>query len=199
MTKVKLYILDTNVLSIGDIENSKYIKEEDKKKASRYAYEMGKKEHLASDHFKNKYVGDYYYNEHNKPVSDSTYFNISHSYGYIAFAMCSDKLIGVDIELVRNVKDDLIRYVSSDEEFKFVKGNVDFYKLWTTKESVTKCYGEGILRDVKSIPGLPIDGNKTFNNKEMYSKLLDFKDYVVSITIMDNEDFEVEVINEVID
>lgn len=199
MKKIKLYILDTNEMALGDLESSKYVTDADITKAKRYAMEMGKKEHLASDYFKNRYVGDYYYNEHNKPVSDKTFFNISHSYGYIAFAICEDAQIGVDIELNRNVKDDLIKYVSNDDEFKFIKSNKDFYKIWTTKESVTKCNGEGILRDIKTIPGLPIDGVKEFNGNKMFSKLLEFPDYLISITIMDSEDFEVEVINEVIE
>lgn len=196
MENVKLYIVDTNKYEYENMCKAKFVNENDITKSQKYKLELGKKEHLASDYLKNKYIGNYYYDENEKPVSDDSFFNISHSFGYVIMAYSKDYKIGVDIEQKRSVKPDLIKYVSSDEEINMIKNDNDFYKLWTSKESIAKCQGEGLMKNIKDIPGFPFEGKKEFENKEYYSKIVELSNHIISITIENENDFEVEVINE---
>ena len=196
MKKIKLYYYNTNNIPVEDILKSNYLHQENITKALKYVNEINQKEHLISDYFKNKYVGEYYYNDDKKPVSDKLFFNVSHSYGHVCIGICEYQNIGVDIELIRDVKADLIKYVSSPEEFESIKNNVDFYKLWTSKESVVKCIGVGLMKDVKSIPGLPFEGLKKYNDIDIFSKIIEFDDILISVSVSDIEDFEIELIKE---
>ena len=198
MKKIKVYYFDTNNISKEDIIKSMYIFEKNIEKANKYAKELNQKEHLISDYFKNKYIGDYHYDDNNKPLSDNVFFNISHSYGYVCIGICEYANIGVDLELIRDVKSDLIKYVSSPEEYETIKDNVDFYKIWTTKESVAKCTGDGLMKDVKSIPGLPLDGLKRFNDIDIYSKVIEVNNLLISVSVADTEEFEIELTEEVL-
>jgi len=196
MAKVQLYIINTEKYEYQKLLKAKYLKDEDIANAEKYKLEVGKKEHLASDYLKNKYVGDYYYNENEKPVSDTSFFNVSHSYGHVIMAYSKDVPVGADVELKRTVSPDLVKYVSSESEYEKIKNDNDFYKLWTSKESVVKCQGDGLLKNIKDIPGIPFEGKKTFDNDTYYSKIIEHDDIIVSITIKDENDFEIEVINE---
>ncbi len=198
MKKIRVYYFDTNNISKDDIIKSMYIFEKNIEKANKYAKELNQKEHLISDYFKNKYIGDYHYDDNNKPLSDNVFFNISHSYGYVCIGICEYANIGIDLELIRDVKSDLIKYVSSPEEYETIKDNVDFYKIWTTKESVAKCTGDGLMKDVKSIPGLPLDGLKRFNDIDIYSKVIEVNNLLISVSVADTDEFEIELTEEVL-
>ena len=198
MKKIRVYYFDTNNIDINDIKQSMYVFEKNIEKANKFAKELNQKEHLISDYFKNKYIGDYHYDENNKPVSDKLFFNISHSYGYVCIGICEYANIGIDLELIRDVKSDLIKYVSSIDEFETIKDNVDFYKLWTSKESVVKCTGDGLMKDVKQIPGLPLDGLKKYNDTDIYSKIIEVNNLLISVSVNDTEDFEIELNEEVL-
>lgn len=193
---VKLYVVDTNKYEYENMCKAKYVNDNDIVKSQKYKMELGKKEHLASDYLKNKYVGNYYYDENEKPLADDSFFNISHSFGYVIMAYSKDFMIGTDIEQKRSVKPDLVKYVSSVSEMEMLKDDDDFYKLWTSKESIAKCQGEGLMKNIKDIPGYPFNGKKEFEGKYYFSKIIDLGNHFVSITVQDENDFEVEIINE---
>ena len=193
---MKLYICDVNKYSIDELLNSKYLKEEDKNNALKYKIEMDQKEHLISNYFKNKYIGEYRHNENGKPVSDNAFFNISHSYNIVVIGI-SDREIGVDVEIIRDVKEDFIKYISNEDEYKFINGdNNKFYQIWCSKESITKALGIGLIKDIKGIPGIPLEGNKKYLDKDFYSKMYLNDNYAISVTLFGNEDFEIEIIEE---
>ena len=89
-----------------------------------------------------------YYNDFGKPLCDKFYFNISHSYEY-AVCVSSLKRIGVDIEKIRDVDDNMIHYFCSDLEMEYVyKSNhisQSFFKVFCVKEAYFKMKGTSIL------------------------------------------------------
>lgn len=86
-------------------------------------------------------------------------FNISHSRGYVAVAI-SDQPVGLDMELVRSYHEKLPERIFSPGELEWFqrrgRTRVDFFTLWTLKESYYKYLGTGL-------PGFP---NETDFRKE---------------------------------
>ena len=86
------------------------------------------------------------------------FFNISHS-GDMVILGISDREIGVDIEKIKNFKDNLVNYVFSEGDKALAKelmnGDGDpnkvYTRLWTIKESIMKHNGKGIAMEPKSI------------------------------------------------
>lgn len=159
---------------------------------SRYKLEETKKEKAVSLILKNKYIGEYSLNENGKPISKDCFFNISHSKGYVVFIK-DDVPIGVDIEKIRPVEDDLKEYISSKEEKEYIKDEKSFYEVWTNKESLTKCIGTGIKEKIKDIPSIPINNVKSYKNKKYRSKTIKYLDLVISITRENESPFEINI------
>ena len=197
MVNVKLYFFDTTKYTFDNLKNSEYITDKDIEKSLRYKMDINRKESIISCYFKNKYIkGDIYLNEYNKPLNDNILFNISHSNGIVICAISDRYDIGCDIEKLRDVKDNLIRYISNDEEYNYINDNKTFYEIWTSKESIVKCLGKGLFKKVNEIPGLPVSGIKEFDNNIYSSKLIEGDEWIISITLNTNEDFNIEFIDE---
>jgi len=195
--KIKLYFIDTNKYDLNDMIKLPFLFKNDFDNAFKYKIEINKKEHLASSYLKNKYINKIMkLNEYDKPLADNIYFNVSHSYGFVIIGISEDYEIGVDIEKIREVKDDLIRYISNAIEYKYINDNKSFYQIWTEKESLVKCLGRGLFGNVKDIPSLPLNGMKNYMNNDYYSKNIINDEYSISITIKANIDFDIEFINE---
>lgn len=192
---VKLYLFDLNTFD-SNKKDIPYLLDEDYLKANKYKVESSKKESLISSYFKRKYIKDYQIKEHGKPVSDNIYFNISHSNRYVIMGICDKYEIGCDIELIKDSEDRLRKYISNDTEYEFIKNDEDFYKLWTSKESLVKCLGIGLIEDIKSIPSIPIDGIKKYKGEDFYSHNIKYDNYIISVTLKSKEDFKIEVIEE---
>lgn len=104
---------------------------------------------------------EYAENQNGKPyIKDEPHihFNITHSRGLCAVAI-SDSEVGIDAEYSSELSDRRLRnivksgYFSRSELSAFgLEGRTaeavckDFYRLWTAKESVVKCTGEGIAQ-----------------------------------------------------
>ena len=86
-------------------------------------------------------------------------FNISHSAGLVICAI-NDKVVGVDIELIKPANLNIARRFFCDEEYEFVV-NTDsveaFYKIWTMKESYIKWDGRGLSIPLRSFNVLEIE------------------------------------------
>ena len=197
MDKLKIYVLNTNELSLNDISCSSFLNDEDTISFQRFKVEQVRKEKLASLYLKRKYIGDFYVDENGKPQSDKCKFNISHSLGMVVLVV-SNKPIGIDIEKIREYDLDLKRFISSDEEFDYIKTDKDFFSIWTSKESLVKAYGTGLKTKVNEIPGLPIEGRKKYRDKIYLSKQLIIGDYVMNISRESDEMFEIKIIKEII-
>ena len=97
-------------------------------------------------------LGDFKYNEHGKPfIEGAPYFSISHCKDGIAVAI-NDTPIGIDIESIRSVNEDLIERVMSEKEKSQITNHQSsiesaraFTRLWTQKEAIVKAQGTGIV------------------------------------------------------
>lgn len=79
------------------------------------------------------------------------YFNLSHSKGLAALAVCEAAAIGVDIEAIRPVAvDDLASsYFSAAENQDLLESSAEdriaaFFRCWTRKEAFLKAVGDGL-------------------------------------------------------
>jgi len=79
---------------------------------------------------------------------EDVFFSLSHS-GKYAVAAFRNKEIGVDVEVISDVSEKVMRRVSTDREYAYLmsldkeKRNAEFCRLWTAKESFVKLKGEG--------------------------------------------------------
>ncbi len=196
MNNVKLYIYNINNLII-DFKDIPFIDNKDIDYAMKYKQIIDQKQQIISRYFKNKYIKNWYINENKKPLSNDIYFNISHSHDYVILAISNKYNIGIDIELKNDKREDrLKKFICNKEELDFVKENDDFYKIWTSKESLLKCVGTGLVNDLKKVNSLPIDGMKEYEGKIYYSHYINYDNYSLSITIMSDEDFDIEIVEE---
>lgn len=158
MTAIKVLVFDQLPLHAPIIPDNTYvrahiekIKNTEYKIASSVAYSMLSE--MLNDHF-NMSADDIIIrkNEHGKPiiVGEDIYFNISHSNNAIACAL-SDSKIGVDIELIGEIRGSVLRKCFTEKEAGLVQTNADFYRYWTLKESYLKAVGTGIDRRLDSI------------------------------------------------
>lgn len=188
MNKVKLYILDTSLFTLDELSSFSFdvdIKDD-------LLNTQKKKEKVISKYLKDKYIKNYYISKTNKPLSDDICFNISHSGNLIILGM-SDIPLGVDIELIRPIKEQLKKYISTSIEYEYIKDEETFFEIWTNKESLLKCQGEGIVTKLDQVPALPINDVRTYLNECYISKTFKFKNYIISITLKGNTPFEVEL------
>ena len=114
------------------------------------------------------------YGEHGKPSivgHPEIFFNMSHC-REAAICVLSNKPVGVDIESIRPYNESLARYTMSDEEMALIdsaeRRDVEFIRLWTLKEAVLKCSGEGIRNDMKHVLDGLKDAKTVINEKKIY-------------------------------
>ena len=92
------------------------------------------------------------YNEYGKPYlkNNEIYFNISHSKEYTILGISSSE-IGVDIEEIKPIRENVINKVGTDDEKKLIKNDEDFTLIWVKKESYVKWVGMGIGYGLKNV------------------------------------------------
>lgn len=95
------------------------------------------------------------YTKNGKPYIEkypNFYFNISHTKEWIVVAV-ADVPVGVDIEMLRLYKPEVVKRFFHKDEYAFLEGlpahlrDVSFTRLWTLKESYVKCIGIGIANN----------------------------------------------------
>lgn len=88
------------------------------------------------------------------PSYPDVFFSMSHS-KTVALCAISDRPIGADIEIVRTVSPDLMKYTMNDDELSFIMNHNEpdlaFFYLWTQKEALLKLSGRGITFELKNI------------------------------------------------
>lgn len=188
MKNITVYLLDTNKYEVEELLSSPYLKENELHDFDKYKCVDVKKERIGSTILKNRFIKDYYVDEKGKPLSDDICFNVSHCKGLVAIAM-NEEPIGIDIEQIRNVEDNLKRYISSDEEYQYIKDDKSFFEIWTSKESLGKCIGDGLNNKIKEIPALPLKGQKKYLKKVFVSSQIEYNNYIISITL-ESEKYE---------
>ena len=188
---VELYLLHYSSLDINDNRYYSLLSDDEKKYISTLNNLEVKKEKLFSLLLKKKYIGSYFIDEKGKPKSDKIKFNISHSNEYMVLVKNDLYEIGVDIELIREYKKDLVDKICNSEEKKYIQDDKSFFEIWTNKESLVKSYGSGIISSMKEIPSLPLNGLKKYSNSFWYSKSFIKNSYVISVTLKSKENFDI--------
>ena len=94
-------------------------------------------------------IPEFVYNEFGKPSLPNlpVHFSISHCKDAVACAV-SDHNIGIDVESIVPYNPDVARRVCTADELKMLEQSsnkdVDFIKLWTVKEAISKYEGMGL-------------------------------------------------------
>lgn len=130
---------------------------------------------------------DVIYNQHGKPsINGKPFFNISHSGDYV-IAVCNEKEVGVDIQLIREESIKVAEKVFDDEEIEWM--NLDpvsrFFILWTQKESVVKLLGTGFTTPLRTFNVLPFEQEENIKIKGIQINNYSFvfeNEYIVSIS-----------------
>ena len=140
---------------------------------------------------------------HGKPYfADSDIcFNISHSGNYAAAAVSSVP-VGVDVQVVRPVKDNIIAKLCRGKELEYINNSVDksraFIRLWALKESYIKATGDGmsfpmdeINFDITGFDGAAF--GKISNRGGLYS-LRYYDDFVLAVCCLsDKPDIQIDI------
>lgn len=142
------------------------LSEQRRQLALRYRHELGRRtcaaaylllcEGLRKEHgITEKPVFEF--GEHGKPSiigRPDIHFSLSHC-REAAICVLSDRPVGIDIESVGRYNERLARYTMNDEEMARIiasnRPDIAFTRLWTQKEAVLKCTGEGIGNDLKNV------------------------------------------------
>lgn len=101
-------------------------------------------------------VPEFVYNEFGKPSLPNLpiHFSLSHCKDAVACAV-SDHNIGIDVETIVPYNPDVARRVCTAAELEMLEQrtniDVDFIKLWTLKESISKFDGRGLTMPFNEI------------------------------------------------
>lgn len=80
-------------------------------------------------------------------------YNLSHSGDYVVCAV-SDKPVGCDIEKIKEAPLKVAKRYFCESEVNYLDGaedkNLEFFRLWTIKESYVKMYGKGLSMGLKN-------------------------------------------------
>lgn len=162
-----VYILNANKLTT-DINKYPYIDTRRLEKIKKSNNSLFIKEQLGSnlllnDILENNYFKDitkleYIYNESGKPYlkDENLYFSLSHSNGIIALTVSKEE-VGLDIELIKPIKDAVAKRIMTIEEYN-IYNSLDknkkityFYEVWTSKEAYVKKLGTAITLNPSNI------------------------------------------------
>lgn len=115
-------------------------------------------------------VPEFVYNEFGKPSLPnlSIHFSLSHCKDAVACAV-SDHNIGIDVESIVPYNPDVARRVCTPAELEMLEKStnkdVDFIKIWTMKEAISKYEGMGL-----SMSFAEIETSKYATHSEMFLK-----------------------------
>lgn len=187
--QVKLFLADIGNVSL---EYARLLDNERRERTERYRLVEDKKRCILSGLMTRRFLGnaEIFRNEYGKPLlSDGRFFNISHSGRYVLFALSGCE-IGCDIEQFHYVNAVRTgRVVFTDGEMNLLLSGSDrlgtFFDLWTKKESLLKCMGEGFHRSAKSVDVR----SDVFEEKgkSYFMKTWNFSDYIVSVCSVKND------------
>lgn len=112
-------------------------------------------------------------------------FNISHTAGALVVALAEDP-IGIDVEKVRAVDISIAKRFFSQQELTFVMQadgdqNRRFFDIWTKKEALIKCSGQGLSVDLRL-------ADVTASSALGSLSTLTIDDYIISICSADRFD-----------
>lgn len=115
-----------------------------------------------------------------------TFFNISHCDGLCCVIVSPDEPCGIDCELIREHRPNVINRVFNDDEAEWF-GSLPccdrdryFYILWTLKEAYGKFTGKGIA-DMKNVSFALNNGVLTSNKPQLDFFVYNRDNYILSV------------------
>ncbi len=131
-------------------------------------------------------------NSNGKPyLPNGPFFNISHSGEYVVLVVHPSRDVGVDIERIDDKKLDAIKYVLNEVESSITETE-KLFQIWSNKESLVKCMSLRLM-DIRRVSALPLDGVRTINGEDYYTKSMIYEGHSLSITLKGNEPFKVNI------
>ena len=194
MDKVNLYFVKTPFIKDNLDFVLSFVDEKRKQKANKYVQEKDRLLSLGAAYLLKKYLPKRELKEHpnGKPyLEGGPHFNISHSGEYAVLAVHKTRDVGLDIQIIDKSKINAVKYVLNDNE-KNITDDESLFRVWSNKESLIKCLSSS-LKDIRSVDGIPLTGNRVFNNNEFYTVSRIFDDYALSITLKGKDPFEVDI------
>ena len=182
---MKLYLVNINEIQERHMQ---LISPERAQKALRYKLAADRKRSVAGGLLLRKFLGgaEIFIDRLGKPrAKNGMCFNLSHSGDWAILALCEHE-IGCDIERFRQADPlRLGKTVFTEPELALIRENPDrlgvFYRLWTRKEALLKCMGEGFHRAAKSVD---VSGGVFRENGDVYDiQTQTFADYSVSVCV----------------
>ena len=194
MSDIIAYLLHIDLIRKHSSTLFSFCDEDRKAKANRFVQEKDRLLCIGAGYLLKRYLpeGPVKVTPGGKPyLEDGSYFNLSHSGEYVLLGVSKTREIGVDIERINPSKIDGIRFVLSDEE-KRITDDETLFRMWTNKESLTKCKGTGI-QDIKSVDGLPLEGPRTLDEEHYYTTSMFEQGYALSVTLKGDEPFQISI------
>ena len=194
MSDIIAYLLHIDLIRKHSSTLFSFCDEDRKAKANRFVQEKDRLLCIVAGYLLKRYLpeGPVKVTPGGKPyLADGPYFNLSHSGEYVLLGVSKTREIGVDIERINPSKIDGIRFVLSDEE-KRITDDETLFRMWTNKESLTKCKGTGI-QDIKSVNGLPLEGPRTLDEEHYYTTSMLEQGYALSVTLKGDEPFQISI------
>ena len=131
--------------------------------------------------------------DHGKPFLPdiaSLDFNISHTKGMILCCVTDTGKVGVDVEIVRPLKYNIMKRCFHPDEINYVESFNDdkhFFEIWTKKEAYTKYLGTGLAFDITSVNMLAKEHDDKltcfYENDYIFSVYSDCKDKVLPVSV----------------
>ena len=194
MSDIIAYLLHIDLIRKHSSTLFSFCDEDRKVKANRFIQEKDRLLCIGAGYLLKRYLpeGPVKVTPSGKPyLADGPSFNLSHSGEYVLLGVSKTREIGVDIERINPSKIDGIRFVLSDEE-KRITDDETLFRMWTNKESLTKCKGTGI-QDIKSVNGLPLEGPRTLDEEHYYTTSMLEQGYALSVTLKGDEPFQISI------
>lgn len=194
MNEVIVYILHTSLVKKHFSFVESFVDEKRREKALRYVNEKDQLLSFGAAYLLKKYLPneEMLFTESGKPyLKNGPHFNVSHSGEYVVLAVHPSLDVGIDMERIAPHKIEGIKYVLNEEE-KSIKDVDTLFRIWSNKESLTKCLSSG-LKDIKNVNGLPLEGMRLIINDYYYVKSMVYDGYSLSVTLREKEPFNIDI------
>ena len=139
---------------------------ERREQALRYRHELGRRQCTLAYLMLKRALHEEYgitgnprfkYGEHGKPLLadyPDIHFSLSHCREAVA-CVVSDRPVGIDVESIGRYREPLAAYTMSETERAAIAAapspEAAFTRLWTMKEALLKCSGQGIVDGLKTV------------------------------------------------
>lgn len=207
-TKIFVYKLEESLTEEERGNLSQSLSADEKEKVSRFKFKKDADISLVSRFLLRQILGSFLsvpaqeiifsYNQYDRPyLEGGVDFNVSHAGNRIVIAVNPKGKVGVDIEKIKPIEDNVanICFTSEEKEYINQENGFDlerFFELWTLKEAFIKAHGQGMSYPLLAFY-FQIDNEISFFSKEKSDKW-NFKRYEIDpeyklALCLDSKDF----------